>query len=328
MYNLKSLKRITIESTSFCNARCPQCDRFDKFNKTIVPLKHLDCQWLEKNLNPGLLPALQEVVLEGNCGDVLSHRDPESFLRLYKDVEKIRIVTNGSIRNEKFFENLATYKNLEITFSVDGLQDTNSMYRQNTDFDKIMNNARAFIGNGGKAVWKFIVFKHNEHQIDQARNLSRTYNFAGFETQHSDRSWYHGKKWPVFNDGRYVFDLEPSEKFVDIDSFNNDQEKLSETITNYYKSRKISECPLALKKEIFIDYNGYVLPCCILSNDFWQQTYNTKFLKKYLPDPGVISIKQFNIEQIFDSEFYTKTLKESFSTKPMPKCLLYCSSEI
>ena len=46
-------------------------------------------------------------------------------------------------------------------FAIDGLEDTNHIYRRNTDWVKIVQNATAYIAAGGRAEWDFIVFAHN-----------------------------------------------------------------------------------------------------------------------------------------------------------------------
>ena len=76
MYSTQTLEKITIEPTSYCNARCPQCDRFDEKNNILVRLRHLDLGLLKQRLDPGMFPNLQKVEFEGNCGDVLSHNNP------------------------------------------------------------------------------------------------------------------------------------------------------------------------------------------------------------------------------------------------------------
>ena len=52
---------------------------------------------------------------------------------------------------------------VKVTFGIDGLQDTNHLYRISTNFDKIIKNAKAFIDAGGFAKWHMLVFEHNEH---------------------------------------------------------------------------------------------------------------------------------------------------------------------
>ena len=53
---------------------------------------------------------------------------------------------------------------------LDGLEDTNHIYRRYTDWSKIERNAKTFLNAGGKGSWVFIVFKHNEHQVDEAES--------------------------------------------------------------------------------------------------------------------------------------------------------------
>ena len=67
--------------------------------------------------------------------------------------------------------------NGKIDFGIDGLEDTNHLYRRGVSFEKAINNAQAFIKTGGKAQWNYIVYKHNEHQIGQAKLLSEIIGF-------------------------------------------------------------------------------------------------------------------------------------------------------
>jgi sulfatase maturation enzyme AslB (radical SAM superfamily) len=57
-----------------------------------------------------------------------------------------------------------------ITFSIDGLEDTNKIYRINSEWESIMNGFNTIKKYGIKTVWKFIVFRHNQHQIEEAKN--------------------------------------------------------------------------------------------------------------------------------------------------------------
>ena len=63
-----------------------------------------------------------------------------------------------------------------------------------------MRNAQYFIEAGGRATWKMIRFKHNEHQIEQAKQLSQTLGFVDFIVVESPRT-----NGPVFNNN---FELE------------------------------------------------------------------------------------------------------------------------
>jgi sulfatase maturation enzyme AslB (radical SAM superfamily) len=65
------------------------------------------------------------------------------------------------------------YKRYHVRFALDGLKDTHSLYRMGSDYDTVVKNMKTFIDAGGRATWKFIVFKHNEHQVDEASKLAR-----------------------------------------------------------------------------------------------------------------------------------------------------------
>ena len=70
---------------------------------------------------------------------------------------------------------------LVVWFAIDGLEDTHSKYRQGTDWKKIIGNAKEFIDRGGRAVWQFIPFQHNEHQMRDCMKMSTRMGFESFE---------------------------------------------------------------------------------------------------------------------------------------------------
>ena len=65
------------------------------------------------------------------------------------------------------------------------MEDTHSMYRIGTDYNKIIQNATAFINAGGTAEWCFIKFKHNEHQVEEARSIAEQMGFSLFVEKNS-----------------------------------------------------------------------------------------------------------------------------------------------
>lgn len=182
---LGDISALHVELSSKCNAWCPGCPR--NFNG----------YGLRPNVNPtnleliklysafDKLPNLTRVQLCGRFGDPLMHND------LFQVVETIvskkyhlQIHTNGSLRNVEWWSNLGNLlKNHshQIWFGLDGLEDTHSLYRQATDFNKVIENASAFIKHGGHAIWQFIPFKHNEHQVKDCIKLAKKLGFKNFE---------------------------------------------------------------------------------------------------------------------------------------------------
>ena len=67
-----------------------------------------------------------------------------------------------------------------VRFGIDGLEDTNHLYRRNVRWPTLMRNVRAFVEAGGNAEWDFIEFRQNQHQVEQARMLADELGFSMF----------------------------------------------------------------------------------------------------------------------------------------------------
>ncbi len=100
----------------------------------------------------------------------------------------INIYTNGSMNSKEWWQKLAkSLKNGYVIFGIDGIGNVHSIHRKNTSFDRIIENAKTFINAGGNARWDFIVFKHNEHQVEKARELSKELGFEIFQVKKTSR---------------------------------------------------------------------------------------------------------------------------------------------
>jgi MoaA/NifB/PqqE/SkfB family radical SAM enzyme len=325
MINIDQIKNIVIEATSYCNLHCPQCARFemDGFLNKDLTLAHLDYETLAKNIQLDQLSSLESVVFEGDHGDVMMHPQAIDLFKLFNNICHVTAYTNGSLRSEKWWANLATIKNLTVIFSIDGLADTNNIYRINSDFDKIIKNSSAFIEAGGQAEWKFIVFKHNEHQIEQARELSRKMGFKNFKIEHTARNWWQGDSWPVKIDGKYIRDIYPSSKVIYFkkESYIGAIEKIKKNlVTNPEKN-----CWLT-RGMIYVNFMGNIMPCCMTSSKLWQSDIESKMWRSLVKNIEQISLANYKLDDILKSNFYTTILKKSFSGEPFvhPTCINYC----
>ena len=188
-------------------------------------------------------------------------------------------MTNGSSKTKKWWRTLNNIldKDDKITFSIDGLEDTNHLYRKNAKWESIMNAIDVFSNRKCKLVWKFIVFKHNQHQIKEAKELSTELKFNFFKLEHSDR-WL-GKK-----------DLMPDREFVD--QYYQHQKKVL-VDTNYQTSMK-PNCLINGKPEnqLYIDSEGDFYPCC------WIGTYRYKYNSLFSPKQNQFNIKDNNVNDI------------------------------
>ena len=180
------MKTIHVEASTYCNARCPLCPRslYGYKVEGVYPEVHLQLDKFKKCL--AQFPEREFVYFNGNLGD--SMMNPNILELALATGCRTSITTNGSIGSKNAWQQLAK-NNIETVFSIDGLEDTNHLYRQDVEWNKIMDRVKWFIGAGGNAVWKFIVFRHNMHQINEAKQLSKTLGFKEFRQVNHGRNY-------------------------------------------------------------------------------------------------------------------------------------------
>jgi MoaA/NifB/PqqE/SkfB family radical SAM enzyme len=325
MIQLNQIKSICIEATSHCNLHCPQCQRFDHdgfLNKDLT-LAHLDFNILINNIDIDQLTSLKSVTFEGDHGDILMHPHARDMIEFFAGRCIVNVVTNGSLRSLKWWAELAKIKNVQVTFSIDGLSDTNSIYRLKSSFEKIIENAQSFINAGGHASWKFIVFKHNEHQQETARQLAKQLGFKHFSTINTSRSWWQGDSWPVKLDGVFLHNIHPASQVVHFDK--QSYKQTIDKIKNKTAVNPEKNCWLT-KGEIYINYMGYVMPCCMTSAKTWQNDIESKMWRRLVGNIDLLNLNHHCLSKILKSEFYTNKLKNSFAGTPYvhPTCISYC----
>ena len=195
----QDVKVLHIEPTDACNAACPQCAReidttFDKNN-----LHHLTLSQIKKLVSDDSIKNLNKMFMCGDYGDPAAGKNTLEIFKYFRTVNPtitLGMNTNGGLRNIDWWRELGNILNKEkdyVIFSIDGLADTNHIYRINVDYEKVINNARSFIGAGGRAHWEMLVFAHNQHQVDLAEETARKLGFGWFRAKVSRRF----EQWPV-----------------------------------------------------------------------------------------------------------------------------------
>tara|TARA_B100000809_G_scaffold265569_1_gene324818 strand:+ start:1239 stop:2249 length:1011 start_codon:yes stop_codon:yes gene_type:complete len=197
-------KRIEVEISSYCNAKCLACNRinFDDGdgtretgydltvwkNPNIVYNLNLSTSFLEdKIFSTTWFKEARAFITIGNNGDPMANPEIADIFekaRYHNPTVGFAVHTNGSIGAKETFKHLAKLFNSRkntFWFAIDGLEDTNHYYRVGVDWDKVIENAQTFINAGGKAGWRFVPFKHNIHQIEEAKKLSEQLGFNEFE---------------------------------------------------------------------------------------------------------------------------------------------------
>lgn len=305
------VRAMLIEATSHCNLHCPQCDRFDRQGNLNpdMTLAHLDLERVILNLEIDQLINLERLRFEGDHGDPVMHPDIDTAVASLCVVPRVSVVTNGGLRNPVWWRGFARHRNLTVEFAIDGLEDTNALYRINSDWRRTLANARAYIEAGGRAVWKYIVFGHNQHQVDAARQLSQTLGFADFVTEISNRNFYQQDRFPVYVDGVYQGrDLTMAQGVAVRSTTRVIMLQRMRDAVNY----QAPTCTWLDQGQIYIDYLGHVIPCCMTSGLMWRRDITGQLWQRIVGDATSINIHDHTISDVLASPFYTQRLRESF----------------
>jgi MoaA/NifB/PqqE/SkfB family radical SAM enzyme len=237
------------------------------------PVRSMSLNEIKTIFPESFVKQLKGVLFGGNFGDFITAPDGLDIVNYLKDCNPdlgITIHTNGSARPESWWARLGSFKNVTVGFDLDGLEDTHAIYRRNTNWHTIIKNAKTFMAAGGRAVWRFIHFDHNNHQLDECKKLAISLGFDEFETL------YHGRtNSAVYNakTGKYEYTIgqvpNVPEYFGDFFEGRRKTNSIESRI-NFYKS--ISEIPDKIvceaqgDKSIYITVTGEVYPCCYLGH--------------------------------------------------------------
>lgn len=318
---LENIKEIQIDHTTRCNLGCPQCARtqYDWWKQD----EHKNVDLSLDDYKILLEPVVEDkttIFHCGNFGDVIaSPTFEETFLySLSKNPGRINIATNGALRTPSWWENLAKMggKRLQVTFAIDGLQDTNHIYRIGAQWDKLIKNVQAFIDAGGKARWDFIEFEHNYHQVEEAEELARQMGFEKFNVKYTARFA-----------SRQLTKEKTSNNNELVDRKNNvNQESLKEikkeysSFEDYIQKTNIS-CKYQKDQKVFVDMHMRLWPCCWFGAPLY---FNSKS-PQYPDFQHLVKIygKDFNNLrkhgwEVLNHDFYQNYLEQSWQ-KPDDK---------
>jgi MoaA/NifB/PqqE/SkfB family radical SAM enzyme len=258
------IKIIHVEASTFCNARCPLCPRnlFGYNVKGVLNETHLTVEKFKDCLKN--FPKREVVYFNGGYGD--SMMNPHILDLVMLTGCRTIIVTNGSIGSKTTWQSLAR-NNIEVMFSIDGLEDTNHLYRQDVKWDKIMERVKWFVDLGGHATWKWVPFLHNAHQIEEAKMLAKQLNFKNFIVEDHGRNFGPVLDKEGKNITHWILPADGSKKphSYDIPAGIARYKKTHKNFEVESKLYKIS-CDHLISKSVYINAKGQIAPCCYHGN--------------------------------------------------------------
>lgn len=244
LFDLTNTKVLHLEPTTACNASCPQCAREDiDFYNDSVHRAELTLERVQSLFSTEFIMQLDKLMMCGNFGEpAISNHTVEIFkwARSINPSITLGMNTNGGLRSVSWWKELAALFNQPtdyVVFSIDGLEDTNHLYRRNVNWKNLMRNAQAFITAGGSAHWDMLIYQHNEHQVNDCEQLARDMGFTWFRAKVSNRfAW------------RPVTFLQPPQAWS----------------LNQLQHNGQIRCHALEEKSLYVCATGEIMPCCFI----------------------------------------------------------------
>ena len=314
----------SFELNNICNLMCPQCSR-NIIRDGILqknpdasgnPLSTLDDHQMSLDdfkISFNNIGNVGKIKFYGTVSEnVASSNFHEINQYIIDNGARVWTSTNGSLRSKKWWFELGKLysksRRNRVVFCLDGLHDTLPLYRINASYDKIIENALAFIEGGGRAEWRMIIFKHNQHQLEDAKALAKQYGFDEFSYQYSNR-----KDVESFIYKGEEYNLEPQDLWKEWET--TKKERLE------YEGVGNIVCKFQEVNSVYVDYLCRVWPCCYLPNAKHLLGQH-KFYDDYYLDKGNNLVDK-SLKEIMNDVFYD-ILQLSWEDKSM--CLKPCSS--
>jgi sulfatase maturation enzyme AslB (radical SAM superfamily) len=163
---------------------------------------HLTITHVQKHFSDRVIAGLDKMFMCGTYGDPAAAKYTLDIYRWFRQLNPdvtLGMNTNGAIQNTFWWHELGRMfsRPLDyVVFSIDGLEDTNANYRRGVDWRKLMANADAYISAGGSAHWDMLVYRHNQHQVEECEQLARDMGFKWFRAKVSNRGLYDSSLQP------------------------------------------------------------------------------------------------------------------------------------
>jgi len=194
MLTSRDIKVLHLEPTDVCQAACPLCARETDSTFQKNQQHHLTISQIKQHFTTDMIKNLDKMFMCGNYGDPAAGRHTLEIYRYFREINPDIVLgmnTNGAIQNTTWWTGLGKLFHLAqdyVVFSIDGLEDTNHLYRRGVDWHKMMTNIRSYISTGARAHWDMLVYRHNQHQVDACQQLARDMGFSWFRAKVSKRS--------------------------------------------------------------------------------------------------------------------------------------------
>jgi sulfatase maturation enzyme AslB (radical SAM superfamily) len=324
---MKQIKTVEIELTTVCNSFCPSCVRYKEhdgkiyLNPYVNLNQNISVDIIEKLCRSDLLSESPNWEFIGTAGDPLAHPNLfeilEKILELRPKSNFINIHTNGGIRDSEYYQKLAllldNIENYRFCFSIDGLEDTNDIYRIGVNYQKVISNLESFINAGGRATWQTVIFPWNQHQISEMEKIAHAMGCTEFVTRRNNA--------PSL-ESALTLDIAHSENFLKTTSIDPEllPFKNKKQMPEYTEIQ--DKCISA--ERIFIDPSANIFPCCWMSAAYYDHNTRGWVSNMYPQGHDWSNLNNHTLEEILANNWWDNLEKNINSDNPCEICIMEC----
>ena len=350
MYKYENIKTIHLENTQNCQASCPMCDRNQNGGalNPHIDLSELTLEDCKRIFEPEFIAQLETMYMCGNLGDPIVARDTLDIFKYFREHNPtmwLSMNTNAGAKDETWWRELAQVfgRMGAVIFSVDGLRDTNHLYRQGVVWDNVERNMRAFIAAGGRARWDFLIFEHNQHQVEEAKALANAWGCekfipkktGRFVTAKTEKKESHQA---VNRKGEKTAELKKPDKKYQNKALTKQDALLEKygSMDAYYDVVPIN-CKVKNEGNLFITAEGLAMPCCWTAGrmyKWWHKDPKVEQVWDFIDSVGgkdTISAKKHGLRSVFNTGIFENIEnswnKASCADGKLKVCSMKCGKE-
>ena len=243
--------KISIETGNICNLACPLCPTADR--EQVVEKGMLSFEDF-KVIFDKMKPFVKTIDLF-SWGEPFLNKDIGAMIKYAKEKKpslRIFIDSNFNRVTDDQIDAVARYGLNVLKVSCDGAtQEVYEKYRKGGKLEDVLGNIKKLVekkkelaSDKPRIIWKYLVFKHNQHEVDKAREMARE---LGVEFEASGMRADCGKE--IFE--KISDSVERDKEWIPDDpKYNNYSEKKA--------GKDICEKPW---RTLTVNWNGDVVPC-------------------------------------------------------------------
>lgn len=269
------------ELSTRCNAYCPGCPRYVNSSRALNPnlvQDNVSIGTYRSWLSPETLHnRVRRVMFCGNYGDPVANPDIVEILEYtVQHVQPntyIVINTNGGLGSvaqwTRIGNALRDMPRANVFFSVDGLEETNHIYRREVLWHRVDENIRAYTATGAVGDWDYLQFTHNAHPESELESQRKSWGLRSIRFKDPMGYYWNNTHWvrgAYDKSGKLEYKLQTRTDAVDTvpDSVNTTKPVHSNPATppGEISCKSLQDWG----SELMIHVDGTVYPCCYIGD--------------------------------------------------------------